>query len=422
MLSRLWTFMLLAAVTASARAQLRLPTLPVPGLSLQTLPQTLGGTADTAVDRLAAARQLAIGRLIRSSNRRVEADAGGNPIVRGEILALNPDGAVLDHARSIGFSVLREQDFAAAGLHTVVLNAPANLSTRKALELLRAADAGGTYDYNHIYTGSGAASDATALRLSQAAYPPSTPTAPASADVPQAHIRVGLVDGGVANSPAALHDSVMHVWGCGGKPLPSVHGTAVASLLLAHLDADLYAADVYCGLPTGGAVDAILGAFAWLAEERVTVINVSLVGPENALLEQGVARLIERGHLIVAAVGNDGPTAPPLYPAAYPQVVGVTGVDARRRVLLEAERGPQVMFAAPGADIKAVGLQGVLIDVRGTSFAAPAVAALLAAKVTAPDRSAAAAAVETLAGRAVDLGPPGRDFTYGFGFVAADAP
>ncbi|WP_373289620.1 hypothetical protein [Sphingopyxis bauzanensis] len=33
--------------------------------------------------------------------------------------------------------------------------------------------------------------------------------------------------------------------------------------------------------------------------------------------------------LIVAAVGNDGPAAPPAYPACYRGVLAVTGVDAR---------------------------------------------------------------------------------------------
>src|SRR5256885_5630000 len=49
--------------------------------------------------------------------------------------------------------------------------------------------------------------------------------------------------------------------------------------------------------------------------------------------------VLARGHLVVAAVGNDGPAAPPLYPAAWPGVVGVTAVDARQQVLGEALRG-----------------------------------------------------------------------------------
>jgi subtilisin family serine protease len=196
----------------------------------------------------------------------------------------------------------------------------------------------------------------------------------------------------------------------------------VGSLLVAHVGGELYAADVYCGEPTGGAVDIIVAALGWMAEEQVAVINVSLVGPKNVLLERIVGALIARGHLIVAAVGNDGPAAPPLYPAAYPDVVGVTAVDAHRRVLVEAERGPQVMFAARGADLKAAALNHGYVSVRGTSFAAPAVAALLARTVLTPDRKTSIGAIDALAKQAVDLGAPGKDLTYGFGLVGWDTP
>jgi subtilisin family serine protease len=147
---------------------------------------------------------------------------------------------------------------------------------------------------------------------------------------------------------------------------------------------------------------------------------VSLVGPDNAALAQIVRALTARGYLLVAAVGNDGPAAPPLYPASYPRVIGVTGVDRHRRVLIEAAHGNQVMFAAPGADLLAADIGGKYSVVRGTSFAAPIVAALLARNVSAPDVGAADAAVEALARQAIDLGPPGRDLTYGFGLVGAE--
>jgi subtilisin family serine protease len=220
----------------------------------------------------------------------------------------------------------------------------------------------------------------------------------------------------------------IHSWGCGGRVFPSAHGTAVASLLVGQstrfhgvLDrAELYAADVYCNEPTGGAVDALAAAFAWLVEQRVAVVNVSLVGPDNAALAQIVRALTLRGYLLVAAVGNDGPAAPPLYPASYPHVVGVTAVDAHRRVLIEAARGNQVMFAAQGADMSAADSGGKYSAVRGTSFAAPIVAALLAQSVIAPDLARGNAAIESLAQSAIDLGPPGRDLTYGFGLVGAD--
>jgi len=60
--------------------------------------------------------------------------------------------------------------------------------------------------------------------------------------------------------------------------------------------------------------------------------------------------------------------------------------------------------------------------VRGTSFAAPLVAGLLARVLDAPDPAASTQALATLMARAVDLGPRGRDDIYGAGLVAADLP
>lgn len=110
-----------------------------------------------------------------------------------------------------------------------------------------------------------------------------------------------------------------------------------------------------------------------------------------------MAAMLARGHILVAAVGNDGPAAPPLYPASYAGVVGVTAVDAQARVLPEAARGPQVMFAAPGSQMVSASIgTPPYRSVRGTSFAAPIVAALLAGMHTHPDKDAAKKAIATL--------------------------
>lgn len=447
MLPKLWTIPILIAVTASASAQIRLPALPLPSLQqlpLQTLPQTLGSTEAGALDRLSGLRLTAISRLIRDNRHVIEADPNGEPVVRGEILALSPSDGAIGRARQAGFLVAREQTLAAGALRVIVFTSPPDMSTKRALKNLRESDPDGTYDYNHIYTHAGGTIVAPAARSTAptsqtatsqtvtspastaptvTALNPASPTGtPPLGSTERPHIRVGLLDTGIESSHPIFHDSVVHAWGCANKTVPSAHGTAVASLLLTHASADLYAADVYCGLPTGGAVDAIIAALAWMTSERVPVINMSLVGPKNAMLEKTVAALVAEGYLLVAAVGNDGPTAPPLYPAAYANVVGVTGVDAKRRVLIEALHGPQVTFAALGADMKAANTEHAFVDVRGTSFAAPTVAGLLAEIVTAPDRSSADAAVDTLAKRAIDLGPPGKDLTYGFGLVGAEKP
>ena len=209
----------------------------------------------------------------------------------------------------------------------------------------------------------------------------------------------------------------LHRFGCGGAIVSNTHGTAVAAILATHVAVEeIYAADVYCGAAAGGAVDTVAAALGWLSREKIGVINVSLVGPRNALLERAVNALVSRGFLIVAAVGNDGPSSPPLYPASFPGVVGVTAVDAEHRVLVEACRGAQVDFAARGADMKAATqAPDVYAAVRGTSFAAPIVAALLVEDLPAPDSAARDLALAKWTGAARDLGKRGRDDIYGAG-------
>jgi len=415
--------MIAMTLSPTGMAQVRLPGLPLPALP-QRLTQAVGQTGTDTLDQLSDARSLQIARLIRSNPRTIAADPHGNPIVRDELVAFSPSVLGLAAAQALGFGIAREQTIEDLDLRLVVLQPPAKLDIAKALRRLREADPQGTYDFNHIYTRGGIVSG------------PAPP--PAAADRPlgnagepgadRAAPRVGLIDAGVDIAHPVFHDAVIHPWGCADRILPSAHGTAVASLLVGRgtdfhgvlAGAELYAANVYCDAPTGGAVDALAAAFSWLAQQRVAVINVSLVGPDNLALAQIVRALTARGYLLVAAVGNDGPAAPPLYPASYPRVIGVTGVDRHRRVLIEAARGNQVMFAAPGADMLAADIGGKYSAVRGTSFAAPIVAALLAQTVSAPDVGAGDAAIEALARQAIDLGPPGRDLTYGFGLVGAE--
>jgi hypothetical protein len=104
------------------------------------------------------------------------------------------------------------------------------------------------------------------------------------------------------------------------------------------------------------------------------VVNISLAGPPNAVVERMVARHIAGGGDIVAAVGNGGPFSGMIYPAAYPGVVGVTATDASGRVYALASTGPHVDVAARGVDVPVAALSGRM-TVSGTSYAAPVIAA-----------------------------------------------
>jgi subtilisin family serine protease len=151
---------------------------------------------------------------------------------------------------------------------------------------------------------------------------------------------------------------------------------------------------------------------AWLVGEGVPVVTISLVGPPNPLLARVVAAAQARGVIVVAAVGNDGPAAPPAYPASYPGVIAVTGVDARGRVLIEAGRAAHLDYAAPGADMVSADRAGRLAPVRGTSFAAPLVAGVIAQAHPVPAAEARGRALALVDARARRAGP-----RYGRGII-----
>jgi hypothetical protein len=193
-----------------------------------------------------------------------------------------------------------------------------------------------------------------------------------------------MIDGGVASHPSLANASIEQS-GFVGDPKPTGHGTAVASLLVgeqgpfrgAATGAKLYVADVYGGNRAAGSASAVVKALGWLAGKRPQVINISLVGPANKLLERAIGIVRSRGIQIVAAVGNDGPAAPPQYPASYPGVLAITAVDSHGRALPEAGKATHLDFAAPGADMAAALPGQGYARVRGTSFAAPLAAARL---------------------------------------------
>lgn len=424
--ARLALALLLALAAASAGAQLHLPSLPLP-----TLPDRfdalsrdqLRDTGRRLLDRtdngdLLTLRLDQAAALLRQHRDVLEADPRGQPVVRRAILAWSPGAAGLAAALALGLSVVDERALG-DGAAMVTLRVPDQVDTAAALAQLRARDPQGVYDFDHIYTGSGAPSQHPAAPGGGANAAPADTTAT---------IRVGLIDSGIEREHDVFRDAAIVSWGCEGSAHPSAHGTAVAALMVGHSSrfqgvapqATLYAADIYCDSGTGGSAARIVGALDWLARQRVAVVNLSLVGPPNQILERAVATMVRRGHLLVAAVGNDGPAAPPLYPASYPGVVGVSGVDRQGRPLPEAARGPQVMFAAPGSQMvsAAIGSPPYRV-VRGTSFAAPIVAALLAGVLERPAPAAARQALDHMAKRAAGVASGAVNNETGYGVLGA---
>lgn len=399
-LPALW---LLLALAAPAQAQLL---GGVPQVRVSPVTPIVEQVVDTPRELRARVADPVLRRLLRRHPDLVALDPHDAAIVRNEVVAIDPGDEALALARANGFEVGAPRKLDGLGLRMAVLRAPAGIDTAAALARLRELDPQGSYDFNHLYSGS------TATVSSGTATSRPMPRAAAPA------LRIGLIDSGVSRGHPALRETEIHAWGCDGKQVPGEHGTAIASLLAA---TTLYSADIYCGAPTGGSATAFAAAMDWMARHDVAVINISLVGPDNALLWRATEALVARGHILVAAVGNDGAAAPPLFPAAYPGVLGITAVDARGRVLPEALRGAQVDFAAVGSGLRVAEPGGGWHKARGTSYAAPLVARAAAMMIAgaSPGDGLPAKVRAQLEAVALDLGSRGRDDTYGYGLVPA---
>ena len=243
-------------------------------------------------------------------------------------------------------------------------------------------------------------------------------------------IRIGLIDTLVDKTHAALHNQAITIkdFVPYDKERPKSHGTAVAAILVGHdpdkykgiiAGARLYAASVffkYNRAKVAATTESLIRALDWLVLEKISVINMSLSGPADPLLEIAIKRVQEKGSIIVAAVGNGGPTAPPLYPAAYPGVVAVTAVDKQQHVYLRANRGRYVAFSAPGVNISTANAGGGYQVISGTSIAAPFVSAILAEMHPV---NGTVNIVKILENNTIDLGKKGFDRTYGYGLIQA---
>ena len=348
-----------------------------------------GAIAQSGSASLLELRRLRLQELIRSNRATVESDGDGLPVRRSRVVAVNPTPGAMYAVQGAGFRVVADESSAHLGLRVVTLATPRGMSARKGLALLRRAAPGIEADFDHLYEPAGGA----LLTASGAAL--------AASDLPRADRVIGMIDGGVASHPALAGKSIEQK-GFSGAPKPTGHGTAVASLLVggqgpfrgAAPGASLFVADVYGGNRAAGSATSIVRALGWLSASGAPVINISLVGPSNKVVERAIRTVRGRGAQVVAAVGNDGPAAPPQYPASYAGVISITAVDGRGRALPEAGKPIHLDFAAPGADMAAALPGKGYTKVRGTSFASPLAAARLLAT-----GSTARLAVEARPGR-----------------------
>ena len=335
-----------------------------------------------------------------------------------------------------GFALIERIDLPAVPAVLWRLAPPPALALEAARDRVRALPGGAGADLNHLY------------RPSQSVIPAAQPAAPCRHANCGAHALVGWPDAArraTCAAPLAIgmidtavndgHDllagarlTVERLGDLPGEGSGAGHGTAVASVLLGQAgsriegllpEAEVIAVDVFSDVGGDERADtvALLRGLDRLGAMGLRVVNLSLTGPPNATLGALIDRLAAGGMVLVAAAGNGGPQAAPVFPAAHPGVIAVTAVDARGRPYRQAQRGDHLDLAAPGVGLMlATSISGAR-ERSGTSFAVPFVSAALALLLAQEPGLSGEALRARLSGLVRDAGAEGVDPVYGLGVL-----
>lgn len=344
----------------------------------------------------------------------------------GVLLAVNAEPSDLEAAWAMGLAVEQEIVLPSLGITVTRFQVARGDNARNSLRKLIHRKSGAHYDLNHYYR-----TAATFRDDDIRSYPRRQIGWPDPSGMHGPPVRIGMVDTRVDPGMAALKRQriITHSFASPKTPSP-VHGTCIAAIIVGAPgsrfpgllpSATLFAANAFGvernGRPLASAM-AIARSLDWLVANHVDVINLSLTGPDNRLVQLAVARTVRRPIPIVAAAGNQGPAAAPAYPAAYPKVIAVTAVDRFSRIWRHANQGRYIDFAAPGVGIWVPDRTGQGCFRQGTSYAAAYATALAAVfRSPAPPDTAIDALIHRFCRSVVDLGAPGRDPCFGWGLI-----
>ncbi|GAA0859904.1 S8 family serine peptidase [Aliiglaciecola litoralis] len=326
----------------------------------------------------------------------------------------------------LGANIQSQTTYSGLGLSLLQFTVPASLDSKNALAKHLPQSAMQTLGRNHIYQAQASAQSTTAnneMRKSQ----------DQAAHMCSDKVKIGIIDSAIDQQHRAFSSTNIHAKSflIGDLTSPNLHGTAVASILVGNTsglspltpNAHLYSAEVFyrqSDYSQGATLSAIISALNWLTEQHIKVVNMSLAGPANQILEQVIHAAHTKGVIIVAAAGNEGPAAPAVFPAGYEQVVAVSAIDYQQQPYRWSNRGDYIDFSALGVNVVTAQSQHRLGKESGTSMAAPVVTAAVAclmANLTEANKKEIETVLSSLSDQAIDLGPKGKDPIYGVGAI-----
>lgn len=261
--------------------------------------------------------------------------------------------------------------------------------------------------------------------------------APQRLHVPEAHnatlgsgVTVGVIDTAIDIAhPELASTSIQQFDVLDGDPVSYEHGTAMSGLIVAKAALDGVAPGVSLisvrafDTNSRGAVSsssfALAKALDRMAESGAEVLNLSFAGPRDPLVLEIMDKLEALDIPIIAAAGNNGPDAPPVYPAAHRHAIAVTATDDRDEAFRYANLGMYVEIAAPGVDILSPLPDGRYDLESGTSVATAHVTGIVALMLARNPDLTVAELRAALTVASLDLGAEGRDEVYGTGLINA---
>jgi subtilisin family serine protease len=364
----------------------------------------------------------------------------------GEIIIIDPPKDFTNSIGSLGFSIIEIVRLGELDITVVRLRVPSGQSVRSARRVLLGRFPGLVVDANHQFDPSAelrrrrhrpdTGSAADQLRKRRANSTDSRVRAAIGwKNIPATcgqGVRLGMIDSGVdLKHPALIGQNIefRSFHNPKRRQGPADHGTAVAAILVGKSGgkgwggllpgAELKAANMFeinkIGKKVGNVV-ALLKGLNWMAQQKVHVVNLSIAGTNNRAVNKAFKIARKKGLVMVAAVGNWGRSDKPAYPAAYSQVLAVTAVGRYRKIYSRANTGDYIEFAAPGVRLWTAVPGGGKYQ-SGTSFATPYVTALLGLEIAKGANKSPSSLRAILRGSTADLGAPGKDKTYGWGFV-----